>query len=105
MSGEPIGGVDLATVERLAALAELEIDASEKAALVADLNRILGHVAELAELDLEGVAPTSHLDFASASRGLRPDVPKPELDRELVLAQAPKVDGHGFVVPTFVDEG
>jgi Asp-tRNA(Asn)/Glu-tRNA(Gln) amidotransferase C subunit len=36
---------------------------------------------------------------------LRGDEASPSLDRDLVLAEAPRAVDGGFAVPTFVDEG
>ena len=48
--------------------------------------------------DAEGVPPTSHVvDVANA---LRPDEPRPCLDREVALANAPARTEDGFLVPS-----
>jgi aspartyl-tRNA(Asn)/glutamyl-tRNA(Gln) amidotransferase subunit C len=59
---------------------------------------ILGHVAKISELDLEGVPPTSHV--VDVEHGLRADVPGPCLPRDVALAQAPAVQDGGFLVPS-----
>ena len=102
------GAIDDATVARLAALAEIDLDPSERAEITADLAQILGHAAELATLDLEGVDATAHVDFRGlAERRAAPrlDVPCDGLARDVVLAEAPRADEGAFVVPAFVDEG
>lgn len=63
-----------------------------------ELSAVLDHVAKIGELDLEGVAPTSHV--VEVSGRLRPDEPRPSLPREVVLAQAPAVSDDGFLVPS-----
>ena len=59
---------------------------------------MLDHIATIAELDLSGVAPTSHV--VDVTGALRPDEPRPCLPREVVLAQAPVVSADGFLVPS-----
>jgi aspartyl-tRNA(Asn)/glutamyl-tRNA(Gln) amidotransferase subunit C len=94
--------VDEALVSRLSELANVEIDDSERARLAADLGRILGYVELLQHADLDA-APSEPL-AQRADEG-RPDQPEPSLDRDAVLAGAPRSDAGGFVVPVFVDEG
>lgn len=94
--------VDEALVSRLSELANVEIDDAERTQLAIDLGRILGYVELLQHADLDA-SPSEPLSL-SASEG-RPDQPEPSLDREAVLASAPKSDAGGFVVPVFVDEG
>lgn len=63
-----------------------------------ELSAVLDHIAKIGELDLEGVAPTSHV--VELTGGLRADEPRPSLPREVALAQAPAVDNDGFLVPS-----
>ena len=66
--------------------------------MAAELSKVLDHVERIRELDLTGVAPTSHV--VDVTGVLRADVPEPSLPREVVLAEAPEpVDG-GFGVPS-----
>lgn len=63
-----------------------------------ELSAVLDHIAKISELDLQDVAPTSHvIDLTGA---LRPDEPRECLPREVVLAQAPAVSDNGFLVPS-----
>jgi aspartyl-tRNA(Asn)/glutamyl-tRNA(Gln) amidotransferase subunit C len=94
---------DAALVRRLASLSRLALTPEEETAFAAELTRVLDHVAELGELDLEGVTPLTW-----ASEGgvrLRDDEPRPSLEQKLALREAPRADADGFVVPSFVDEG
>jgi aspartyl-tRNA(Asn)/glutamyl-tRNA(Gln) amidotransferase subunit C len=45
-------------VEKLAHLARLEFSEEEKLSMQADMDKILGFVDKINELDLEGVEPT-----------------------------------------------
>jgi aspartyl-tRNA(Asn)/glutamyl-tRNA(Gln) amidotransferase subunit C len=90
-------------VRRIADLAHLGLDDDEVGRMTRELGAILGYVAQLEGIDVDGVAPTAHVHVAAMP--LRSDVPAPSLSRELVLAQAPRHQGDGFAVPGFVDEG
>lgn len=91
-------------VDRIAALAHLGLTDDEKTAMASELGKILAYVDLLSELDLEGVPPTTQIGFEE-DRALRLDLVGEELDREVVLAEAPKASEGGFSVPAFVDEG
>ena len=90
--------LDRDQVLHVARLARLELDETEVERMSNELSKVLEHVERIRELDLDGVAPTSHVvDVTSV---LRPDVPVPCLDREAILQAAPEpVDG-GFGVPS-----
>lgn len=94
--------VDEALVTRLSELANVDIDDAERAQLATDLGRILGYVDMLQHADLDGAV--SEPLTLKGNEG-RPDRPEPSLDRDRVLADAPRSDEGGFVVPVFVDEG
>jgi aspartyl-tRNA(Asn)/glutamyl-tRNA(Gln) amidotransferase subunit C len=74
-----------------------------------DLNAILGHIAQLNELDTSAVEPMAQvgeaLGYTAAIAGetLRPDVVKPSLDRVAVMAEAPESDGRFFKVPKVIE--
>jgi aspartyl-tRNA(Asn)/glutamyl-tRNA(Gln) amidotransferase subunit C len=90
--------LDRAQVLHVARLARLRLDDEELERLAAELSHVLDHIEKIRELDLRGVAPTSHVVDLPAP--LRADEPRPCLDREVVLASAPEpVDG-GFGVPS-----
>ena len=63
-----------------------------------ELSNILGHVERINELDLDGVAPTSHV--VDVENVLRPDEPRPSLPRERALESAPDGADGGFRVPS-----
>lgn len=85
-------------VLHVARLARLELSEDEVQRMTADLERVLGHVDMISELDLESVPPTSHV--VEVENALRADEPRPCLPREVVLAQAPEVLDDGFAVPS-----
>ena len=87
----------------MARLARLGLSEEEVETMAGELSGILEHVDRIASLDLEGVAPTSHV--VELENVLRVDEPRPSLPREVALAQAPDpVDG-AFRVPSPQAEG
>jgi aspartyl-tRNA(Asn)/glutamyl-tRNA(Gln) amidotransferase subunit C len=90
--------LDRAQVLHVARLARLELSEAEVERMATELSKVLEHVDKIRELDLEGVAPTSHVvDVVNAFRA---DRPRPSLPVDVALAAAPEpVDG-GFGVPS-----
>jgi aspartyl-tRNA(Asn)/glutamyl-tRNA(Gln) amidotransferase subunit C len=90
--------LDRDQVLHVARLARLELGEEEVARMAEELSKVLNHIEKISELDLEGVAPTSHvIDVVNA---LRPDEPTPSLPREVILAAAPEPLHDGFGVPS-----
>ena len=81
----------------MARLARLALAEDEIEPMARELSAVLDHVARIGELDLEDVAPTSHV--VEVTGALRADEPRPCLPRELALAQAPAVGDGGFLSP------
>jgi aspartyl-tRNA(Asn)/glutamyl-tRNA(Gln) amidotransferase subunit C len=96
-------------VLRVAELANLELTAEEMPRMARDLNAILGHIAQLNELDTAGVPAMAQvgevLGLTAAAHGedLRADVIRPSVDRALVMAEAPESDGRFFKVPKVIE--
>ena len=90
--------IDRDEVLHVARLARLALAEDEVAPMARELSAVLDHVARIGELDLEGVAPTSHV--VDVTGALRADEPRPCLPREVALAQAPAVSDDGFLVPS-----
>ena len=82
----------------MAQLARLALSEAEIEPMARELSAVLDHVATIGELDLEDVAPTSHV--VEITGALRPDEPRPCLPRQVALAQAPAVSEDGFLVPS-----
>jgi aspartyl-tRNA(Asn)/glutamyl-tRNA(Gln) amidotransferase subunit C len=93
--------IDMALVQHVAKLASLSLSEAEVARYVAELGRIVAHVEHLGALDTSEVPPTAHVQLDRLP--YRPDEIVPCLSREEALAQAPKRDENGFVVPAFVE--
>ena len=102
-------GVTVEDVRRVAELANLELTAEEEPRMQRDLNAILGHIAQLNELDTNGVSAMAQvgemLGGVADTMGisLRADAVRPSLDRAAVMAEAPESDGRFFKVPKVIE--
>lgn len=102
-------GVSLEDVRRVAELANLELTSEEEPRMQRDLNAILGHIAQLSELDTNGIPPMAQVgeifDGVQDGQGasLRADSVRPSLDRAVVMAEAPETDGRFFKVPKVIE--
>jgi len=85
-------------VLHVARLARLRLTEEELERMTGELSSILDHIEKIGELELDKVAPTSHV--IELENVLRADEPRPSLPRELALAEAPDSDGVGFRVPS-----
>ena len=88
-------------VRRLARLARIAIRPDEAAAVLEQLNRVLGLIEEMRQVDTAGVEPLAHpLD---AVQRLRSDeVTEPD-QRELYQSVAPAVEGGLYLVPKVLE--
>jgi aspartyl-tRNA(Asn)/glutamyl-tRNA(Gln) amidotransferase subunit C len=76
-----------ADVERVAALAHLELTEAEKHTFLDQLNEILGYAQQIQTIDTAGVPPTAHV--LSRHSADRPDELRPSLPVAEALAGAP----------------
>ena len=90
--------IDRDQVLHVAKLARLKLTDDEVAQMSGELSTILDHIAKIGELDLEDVPPTSHV--VELENVLREDEPRPSLERERALEQAPDTADDGFRVPS-----
>ncbi len=90
--------LDSEQVRHVARLARLELTDAEVERMVSELSKVLDHIEKIGELDLAGIAPTSHV--VVLENVLRADEPHPSLSRDAALAAAPEVVDGGFGVPT-----
>ena len=90
--------IDREQVLHVAKLARLRLADEEVDRMSGELSTILDHIETISELDLDGVAPTSHV--VDVENVLRPDEPRPSLPRERVLTLAPDATDDGFRVPS-----
>jgi aspartyl-tRNA(Asn)/glutamyl-tRNA(Gln) amidotransferase subunit C len=84
-------------VEKLAHLSRLKFNDSEKQEIKNDLQRMIGFVEKLNELNLEGVAPLLHM--SEEVNVLREDEIKGSVSRTEALKNAPHHDDYFFKVP------
>jgi aspartyl-tRNA(Asn)/glutamyl-tRNA(Gln) amidotransferase subunit C len=90
--------IDREQVLHVSRLARLRLSEPELEQMSEELSVILEHVDRIAELDLDGVEPTSHV--VALENVLRADQPRPSWPRERILQPAPDpVDG-SFRVPS-----
>jgi aspartyl-tRNA(Asn)/glutamyl-tRNA(Gln) amidotransferase subunit C len=82
----------------VARLSRLRLSDEEIDTLTGELSSVLDHVDKLAEVDIEGVDPTSHV--VPLENVLRDDQPRPSLDRDVALSQAPDPHDGAFRVPS-----
>jgi aspartyl-tRNA(Asn)/glutamyl-tRNA(Gln) amidotransferase subunit C len=90
--------IDRDQVLHVARLARLRLADDEIDSMSRELSTVLDHIEKISELDLDGVAPTSHV--VEIENVLRPDEPRPSWPRDLALGDAPDPAGGGFRVPT-----
>ena len=87
-------------MQHVAKLARLDLTAAEVDRMTGQLDAILSYVAKLDELDVTGVAVTTHTQ--QVVNAFREDEARPSLPRELALANAPEQNGESFVVPRVI---
>ncbi len=89
------------TVEHIARLARLQMDADDVRRCQGDLSAILDYVAQLNEIDTAGVEPTAH---PSARHSVwRDDRPGECYEPDVALGNAARRDGPFFAVPKVLD--
>jgi aspartyl-tRNA(Asn)/glutamyl-tRNA(Gln) amidotransferase subunit C len=87
-------------VLKVAELARLEFSESEIAGFTAQLDSILGYMAQLETADISGVEPTCFV--APGHDPLRDDAESPSLPAERLLANGPSVKKGHFAVPKVI---
>jgi len=92
--------VNDALVDKLAHLARLKFDTSEKEEIKKDLQKMIAFVEKLNELDTTGVEPLLHM--SDEINVLRQDEIKGSISREDALKNAPVHDEQFFKVPKVI---
>jgi len=87
-------------VAYVANLARMYLTDKEESMFQRQLNDIVRYVAEIEQVDVDGVEPTAHA--ISVQNVFRRDEEKKGLDRDTVLANAPLHDGAQFQVPKII---
>ncbi len=93
---------DSIDIRYVAKLARIALTDEEVDRFGTQLGDLLGHVNALAELDVSNVAATAQV--VESRNVTRDDTPRPCLDRERVLAEAPQRQGAFFRVPRILAE-
>ncbi|MCF8563972.1 Asp-tRNA(Asn)/Glu-tRNA(Gln) amidotransferase subunit GatC [Alicyclobacillus tolerans] len=89
------------TIRHVANLARLAVSDSEVTKLAPQLSDIITYAEQLQSVDLSAVEPTSH-PFPLVNV-LRADEPRPSLNRDAALANAPDSDGEQVRVPAVME--
>jgi aspartyl-tRNA(Asn)/glutamyl-tRNA(Gln) amidotransferase subunit C len=92
--------VDNALIEKLANLSRLEFAEEEKASIKNDLEKMIGFIDKLNELDTSGVAPLLHM--SNNVNIFRNDTVNGEISRKDVFKNAPLHDEEFFKVPKVI---
>jgi len=92
-------------VSRIAMLARLELDASEQAAMLEQLNGFFAIVEQMRSVDTTGVAPlyTPLSAVQDVALRLRDDAVVETIDREANQRNAPAVHDGLFLVPRVIE--
>src|SRR5438552_19159719 len=85
-----------AEVDHVARLARLGLDDAETARIGQELEKILEHISKLRQVDTSALTETAQV--GELVNVMRDDVPEPSLGAEAALRNAPRSDGHYFVV-------
>ena len=92
--------VDDALIEKLANLSRLEFAEEEKASIKNDLEKMIGFIDKLNELDTSGVAPLLHM--SNNLNIFRNETVNGEISRKDVFKNAPLHDDEFFKVPKVI---
>lgn len=86
----------------VANLARLQLEESEAEGLQKDMNKILGYIDTLNELDTSDIEPLEHVMEITAS-AFRKDKAREPLNHEEALKNAPDADSDYFRVPRVIE--
>ena len=92
-----------AEVEHVALLARLGLTDEEIDRMQAQLSHILETIERLRDVDTSQVGPTAQV--IALENVMRDDDPRPGLDRESALANAPQREGPMLRVPVVLEQG
>jgi aspartyl-tRNA(Asn)/glutamyl-tRNA(Gln) amidotransferase subunit C len=90
-----------ADVAKVALLARLRVSPEELETFTGQLNSIVDYVAQLQEVDTNGIEPLAH--GVEVRNVFRDDVRGDALPREQALSNAPKRSTTSFLVPAVLD--
>lgn len=90
-------------MEHVARLARLGLADDEIDLMQGQLNRILEAIGQLQSVDTSAVGPTAQV--IELENVMREDEPRPAMQREAALANAPLREGMHLRVPVVLEEG
>jgi aspartyl-tRNA(Asn)/glutamyl-tRNA(Gln) amidotransferase subunit C len=93
--------LDVHAVDHIAMLARLALTDEEKTRYAAQLSSILEYAARLQSLDTASISPT--FSVLPPQDALRADEPRPALDRDALLRNAPQSEDNQFRLPPVFD--
>ena len=93
--------VDIETVRRVARLARIAVTPEEAERMSGELNRILGFVEQLNEVDVSGVEPMTSVTPMEMKK--RQDVVTDGSKAADIVANAPATEENFFLVPKVVE--
>jgi aspartyl-tRNA(Asn)/glutamyl-tRNA(Gln) amidotransferase subunit C len=94
--------IDKETVEKVANLARLELAEDEKELMIKDMNKILGFMDKLNEMDTRGVEPLVYM--TDEINGVREDVVKQQITTAEGLQNAPKHNDSYILVAKVIEK-
>lgn len=94
--------ISLDEVRHVAKLARLQLEETELMSLQGELNALLGHFADIRDVDVSGVDPTAHA--VVVQNVWAEDIPGVCLPREAVLRNAAVSRAGLFVVPQIIED-
>ena len=89
-------------IEHIAHLSRLEFVGEDKNAIKTDLEKIIGFMGKLNELNTDNVEPL--IFMSDELNRLREDVPSISISHEEALKNAPKKDSDYFRIPKVLDK-
>lgn len=94
--------IDIKTVDEIAHLARLEFKDEAKAAILNDMNRMLGFIDKLNELNTDNEQPLIYM--TNETNILREDEPEVTIFQKDALKNAPRKDSDYFKVPKVIEQ-
>lgn len=90
------------TIDKMAHLARLKVEESEKEHIAGSLEQILSWMEKLNELNTDHVEPLVHM--SAEINSFREDVPQKTTLVEEALSNAPEKDAVFFLVPKVIEQ-
>ena len=103
MTNQPELELSVAQVRQVAVLCHIALTDDEAEQLRGEMAKLLDEVSVLERIDTSGVEPTGHA-VEEVHTVMRDDIARPPLEREDVLANAPRREGPYFRVQAVMDE-